>query len=144
LIDPGLIDEGIEYFLAHQDFDYIKYRNGLPIGMAVEIFKFSALEKSYLEAADPECREHVTPYIYRNPGLFHFCVKETEGSDYSNLRWTVDTEADYKLIRAVYESLFPDHSSFGFMDIIEAYQKHPEWKNINASVVQKQVSYQGK
>lgn len=143
MLDPVLIDEGIEYFLQHREYDYIKYRDGLPLGMAFEVFTYQALEKSFLEASDPECREHVTPYMYRNPGLFHYYNCGTEGEDYSQLRWTVDTVEDYQLVKAIYESLYFVNPLFGLREIIEKYNEHPEWEQMNNRILQKQVLYKG-
>ena len=43
LVDAGIIDSGIAYFKESQR-DYIYYREGLPLGMAIEIFTYDALK----------------------------------------------------------------------------------------------------
>lgn len=142
MIDPVLVDKGVQVFL-NSDLDYLYYRQGLPIGMAVEIFRFAALEKSYFEASDPECLEHVTPYIYRNPDLFHCKRWPCEGEDRSTVRWTLDTPEDFRLIQNMYAGLYPHDPLFTYEEAIRWYDSHPEWKNINGAVVQKTVKYQG-
>lgn len=143
LIDAEIVDEGIEYFLKHQSLDYLYYREGLPLGMAVEIFKFSALESAYKNAQSPECLEHVTPYIYKNDKLFKVERAKLVEPDYSNLRWTLDTIEDFELINCIYQELYYSKKSFGYTDVIKAYRDHKEWLTINAKINQVKISYRG-
>ena len=140
LIDAGIIDEGISYFKNHA-YDYVFYREGLPVGMAIEIFSYDALNIAYENATDSQCLEHVTPYLYRNPQLFRVRRVPCAGQDQSQLRWTMDTEEDKKLILDIYEHLYQDGEYFSYLDILKAYEKHPEWININREVEQVQVTY---
>lgn len=143
LIDPHIIDLGIEYFIKETGTDYLYYREGLPLGMAVEIFTFQALETAYKEATDAECLEHVTPYLYKNS---KFNAKRVSGigKNYSNYRWTMDTEQDYNLIKKIYENLYRNEEDiFYFEDILEQYLYHDEWSGINSGVKQIRVNYKG-
>lgn len=143
LIDPYIIDSGIEYFIQNEGIDYIYYREGLPLGMAVEIFTYQALKTAYDEAEDDECLEHVTPYLYKNS---KFNAKRVPGlgEDYSYLRWTLDTRQDYELITKIYETLYGNGERlFCFEDVIEQYKYHTEWKDINSNVEQVKVTYKG-
>ncbi|MGL4561626.1 MAG: cytidylyltransferase domain-containing protein [Brevinema sp.] len=54
----------------HQDYD-LSHFLGNPSGTGVELIKFEALEKSYMESTDPFEHEHVTQYIYKNRKTFH-------------------------------------------------------------------------
>lgn len=142
LIDSNIIDMGIEYFLKN-DYDYIYYREGLPIGLAVEIFTYNALKYTYKKAKDIQCLEHVTPYMYQNPQIF--CIKRVPciGENHENLRWTLDTEEDRKLIYKIYESLYISNNFFTYEDILKEYLKHPEWTKLNKSIEQVKVTYKG-
>lgn len=143
LIDSALIDAGIECFLRQKDLDYMYYREGLPLGMAVEVFTYQALQAAYSEANEPECLEHVTPYLYRN-SKFHTKRISSIGEDYSYLRWTLDTQCDYELITKIYKILYKNENSiFGMEDVLEQYQSHKEWEKINSDVEQVKVTYQG-
>ena len=142
LVDAGIIDRGIAYFKECQQ-DYIYYREGLPLGMAVEIFTYDALKCAYENAADAQCFEHVTPYLYKNPQMFRAERVSCVGEDYSSLRWTMDTEQDKELISEIYTNLYRESSYFSFEDILKEYEKHPEWKFINEQIEQKKVTYQG-
>lgn len=143
LIDYQIIDEGIEYFIEKKNSDYIYYREGLPVGVAVEIFRFSALERAFMEADDSECLEHVTPYIYRNPEKFNSERVKVKGEDYSSLRWTLDTESDFELVSEIYNAVYLQNPQFSFYDILEEYKKHPEWIEINSKIEQVKVKYEG-
>jgi spore coat polysaccharide biosynthesis protein SpsF len=106
LIDALVIDEVVEYALDH-DYDYVS--NGMepsfPDGISVEVLKMSALERAYREATLKSELEHVTPYIWKNSsfmggGKFRSdCYKNDV--DYSKYRLTVDTFADYELIKTL-------------------------------------------
>ena len=82
-------------------YDYASTdRKTYPLGFAVEIFSFKALEKSWKETTLPSEREHVTPYFFKNREIFrqnNFPYKE----NYSHIRCTVDTEFDFKLIQEI-------------------------------------------
>lgn len=142
LVDAGLIDMGITYFKENK-FDYICYREGLPLGMAVEIFTYAALKQAYENAGDAQCLEHVTPYLYKNPDLFQAMRVPCIGENYSHLRWTMDTEQDKALITDIYETLYDGNHYFSFEDILKEYASHPQWMHMNESVEQKKVTYKG-
>ena len=144
LVDPHIIDNGIEYFNESGNLDYIYYREGLPVGMAVEIFTFRALEMAYYEAVDRECLEHVTPYIYKNSEKYKIERVKCIGADYSHLRWTLDTKEDYLLLSEIYGTLYTNERSiFYYEDILEQYKHHEKWQFLNSSVRQKKIIYSG-
>lgn len=147
LYDPFVLDEMLELFSHEKDLDYLSNtlnNRTYPRGLDTEIFTFGALEKSYYEAKDADCREHVTPYIYRNTDKFK--LKEyLSPENHSELRWTLDTKEDYKLIQTIYQNLYDKNADhfFSYQEVLEAYQTHPEWKKINAAIEQKKVNYGG-
>ena len=105
LIEPQIIDQAVNEFVSsYPDVDYAS--NGLmrtfPRGLDVEVMSFGALEKAWLEDNNPAWREHVTPYIQRNPDLFsiHGVINEV---DYSHMRWTVDTPEYLAFVRRIYD-----------------------------------------
>lgn len=143
LIDPKIIDQGVETYLQEPDLDYLYFREGLPLGMAVEIMRFDALERAFSEAGEPDCFEHVTPYLYKNPHLFHSKRVPNIGRDYSHLRWTMDTKEDYLLISSIYNALYQEKQFFYYEDILNAYETHREWFTINSAIEQVKVTYTG-
>ena len=141
LVDPNVIDEAIDYF-EKNDLNYLEYKTNLPLGMVVEVFDYASLEKTYKEAKDSECIEHVTPYLYKNPDLFKTCsYKNPKEEDNSDLRFTMDTEEDYRFVSTIYKHF--GQNLFSYRDVLDVLQIHPEWIKFNSDVVQKQVQYQG-
>lgn len=140
LIDPQVIDRVIDYYLQNQStYDYVS--NGIkrtyPRGMDTEVFSFSVLEQAFLEATAQPDREHVTPFLYRQPQRYrlgHVLYAEA----CSHHRWTVDTPEDFDLIKKIIETVYPNQPNFTLEDCLHLLQKHPEWYFINSHIEQKQ------
>ena len=128
MIDPSIIDSCIEEF-QKKDYDYVsntisktndswKYDlNGFPYGMAVEIFSFASLEKAWKNAKLNSEKEHVTPYIIKNPEIFHLgFIKNKE--NFSDIRLTVDLKEDLELIKHLVENI-PFNNFFKMSEIVE-------------------------
>ena len=146
LIDPVEIDKLIGYYLESSNkYDYMTscLQRSYPMGMDAELFSFEALKKAHEEAKSQPEREHVTPYIYWNPDLFRLGNVAYE-EDQKDHRWTVDTPEDFELISKIIESLYPSKPEFSIKDILNLFQKNPEWKKINSHVRQKTVERAGK
>lgn len=136
-IDPQLVDQVVAEFQRHNGPDYVSNTlppRTFPRGLDVEAMSFAALERAWLEDGSPEWREHVTPYIYRNPEKFRLCAVTGE-TDYSDLRLTVDTKEDMALARGIYS--YFGHDGFSWREIIDALDRHPQWLEINRHIVQK-------
>lgn len=140
LIDPEVVDRVIAEFMTNQPaVDYASNtwpRRTFPRGLDTEVIRFDALERAWSEDANPAWREHVTPYIYRNPDLFriHNVVSEP---DYSHMRWTVDTPEDLTLVRLIYERF--GHDRFSWREVLAVLEEHPEWLEINRHIQQRAV-----
>ncbi len=117
LADAGVIDDCVR-LQAELGVDYCS--NGrnrtYPRGLDVEVFDAEGLLIAGREASDPYDREHVTPFLYRNPDRF------TQGElvqahDESALRWTVDTPEDFDFVARVYAALYPTKPDFTSDDV---------------------------
>lgn len=139
-IDPSVIDEAIREFAERAPLDYLRYREGLPLGTGIEVFSYSALERAWGSAFDRECREHVTVAMYRSGDLYRWESAPCKGADFSDLRLTVDTEPDYRTACAIFDTLFVEDRQFGIQDIIKLVEDHPELLK-NQDVHQKIVGY---
>jgi len=138
LIDPDVIDATVDAFHA-ADVDYAS--NTLepptyPRGLDVEVVSRPALERAGREDADPAWREHATPFVYRHPELFRL-LRVPADDDHSDLRWTLDTPEDYRLISRIYEAL--DRDDFGWREALALVEANPSWTALNDGVVQKTV-----
>jgi spore coat polysaccharide biosynthesis protein SpsF len=138
LIDPRVTDTVIEAHL-NSNADYT-CDSGFPRGLDTEVFSLDALNRAYKEAKQSYEREHVTPYIYQHPNLFKIQFVEANGKlRRPDLRLTVDTEEDLRLIREIFKRLYCDGRIFYTEDVIDLLEKHPELVAINAHVMQKEL-----
>ena len=143
LIDPKIIDDMVLKFVelrGDENIDYLsnKIKMTYPRGLDVEIFTFEALQRSFKEGSKAYEREHVTPYIYLNPDKFNFESYEND-KDYSEFRWTLDTEEDLKLIEIIYSNLYDENKLFYFEDVLKFVLDNPEISKINENVRQKEL-----
>lgn len=132
LIDPVVADQVIACFLKG-GFDYVSntLTPTFPDGLDVEVFSFAALEKAFKDAKKTSEREHVTPYIWGNPEIFktgNYINKE----DLSDLRWTVDTPADFEFIKTVYQHLYQPGKIFLMNDVLQLLSQKPEIETLNS------------
>lgn len=142
LIDPFVIDEIINFYLENK-FDLVTnagsdlLQRTYPRGLDVEVFSFEILEKAHQNADKSYQREHVTPYIYENSTSIYY-YKNLQ--DYSNHRWTLDTEEDFELISEIYRCLYHGSHDFYLNDIVNIFDTNPELFSINAHIEQKKLN----
>jgi spore coat polysaccharide biosynthesis protein SpsF len=138
LIDPEIIDRIIECFLRERaDYATNDVPQTFPRGLDVEVFSMSSLKRAWKEATAPYQREHVTPYFYEHPEIFRV-VSLPGDIDSAPYRWTLDTEDDLKLLRAVYDR-FRNRDTFGYSEILALMSREPELMKLNSLVLQKSL-----
>ncbi len=132
LADPSLIDEIVGRFLA-SDLDYLSNcaPPTYPDGLDVEVTRFACLKSAWTEAILPSQREHVTPFIRKQPDRFRV-GNHVRSEDLSSLRWTVDEPEDFEFVRLVYERLYPGKPDFTTDDVLALLRESPELKQFNA------------
>ncbi len=136
LIDPGLIDRVVAAFLRERpDYASNFLERTYPRGLDNETFTFDGLARAWCEATRPYQRVHVTPFFYENPGRFRLLAVKHD-RDLSASRWTVDTPADMRFARAVYER-FGDDDRFTWEDVLQLQEDEPRLAEINSHVRQK-------
>ena len=136
LIDPQLIDIAVQS-LDPAQLDYVSNawpKRTFPRGLDVEAFTLETLVRADLLATESGHREHVTWQIYNRPDQFRIGCMEYPVNN-GDLRWTVDTPDDLKLIRTIYG--YFKGRSFQTADVIRACREHPAWQMINHHVQQK-------
>jgi spore coat polysaccharide biosynthesis protein SpsF len=140
LIDPEVIDQVMKLYIDHQtEYDYVSnsLERTYPRGMDTEVFSFKVLQEAFLEATALPDREHVTPFIHRQPQRYSLAsVNYSENQSYH--RWTVDTPEDFQLIKKIIEAIYPKLPDFTLRDCLNLLEENPEWLTINAHVQQKQ------
>jgi len=139
LIDPQVVDLVIEKHLnSGADYTSNVLQRTFPRGLDIEVFNFKVLEKTQKEARKNYQREHVTPYIYEHPEIFELQHIEAKGKlRRPELRLTVDTKEDLKLIREIYRHLYKLRKIFYTEEIIDLFNNHQELIKINEKVRQK-------
>lgn len=142
LIDPAIVGQTIQKFFDQRaDYASNVSPRTFPRGLDTEIFSLAALELAWHDARAPYQREHVTPYFYEHPELFR-SASFYGSRDYSEFRWTLDTEDDLRLIRAIY-GRFDNCDDFDWRQVIAVMEREPELELLNAHVVQKTAARAG-
>ena len=140
LIEPEVVDCVVREFLERQpEVDYACNtlpRRTFPQGLDTEVLRLDVLEEAWRKDHNLAWREHVTPYIRRNPELFriHSIMNDV---DHSHMRWTVDTAEDLAFVRCIYN--YFGHDQFSWQEVLAVLKEHPEWLEINRDVKQKVV-----
>jgi spore coat polysaccharide biosynthesis protein SpsF len=139
LIDPAVIDRVVR---AAQDEPRVDYcsnvlKRSYPIGQDCEVIWMHTLCAAEREAHDPAEREHVTPFLYRNPK--RFALRNVEAPAALNapeLRLTVDESGDLALVRAIVDRLGAD-ADLG--EILELLAGEPALLALNDGVLHRHV-----
>jgi len=141
LKDPGIIAQAIAMVAEHPEVDYCSnsITPSYPEGLDIEVFRFSALEKSFQEARLSSEREHVTPYIWKNPTIFKITSFMLD-RDLSHWRWTVDKPDDLRFIRAIYQE-FIYEPLVPFAKIISFLERNPKIMEINSAIAVRNEGY---
>lgn len=132
LLDPNVVDQVISEF-NNNNYDYITtfLPSTFPSGTEVEVFTFSALEKAWKESVLPSEREHVTPYIHKNPEKFQISNFEND-IDLSNFRWAVDEKDDLLFVKKIVSKL--NKKPILINDILNVIKNEPKIFEINLNV----------
>lgn len=139
MIDPEIVNQVIQaFFAAGVDYASSTLRRSFPIGMDAEVFTRRALDTAAAEADHDDEREHVTPFIYRHPKRFRLHnVSASPAYNRPDLRLTLDTAEDLKLITAIFDALYPGNPAFSLSDILAHLVAHPGLCEINRHVPHK-------
>ncbi len=130
--DPEIINTAVQRLLDEPGLDYCSNTVTLtfPEGLDIEAFRFAALEAAAREARLPSEREHVTPFIWKQPERFA-SAQFVHQEDLSAWRLTVDTAADLKLARAIVEALEVGPEPISYPEIVELLKRQPQLLRIN-------------
>ena len=125
LMDPKIIEKCYKIFYKGK-FDLVTnlLRPTYPKGMSVEMFSFKTLKNVNLYAKSKHDKEHVTPYIYKNPNKFsikNFYLKKS----LRKYNFTIDRPNDLKYLTKIYEKLIKlgKEKRFKFLDLVKIAKK---------------------
>jgi spore coat polysaccharide biosynthesis protein SpsF len=118
LIDPQLVDRVVARFAADAcDLATNVFPRSFPKGQSVEVVTMNALERAARETADPEDREHVTRFFYRNADRFEI-RNVASPRDLSHVQLSVDTPEDLALVRGIFAAMDRPHWEYGLDEIL--------------------------
>jgi len=122
LVDPLLVDNSISLYQAKK-IDYLSNigERTYPDGMDIEIFSYKALSIAHSRVVSSSDKEHVTHYFLRSNTFKKFNFLK-EGENLSNLRLTLDSIDDFKLIKMIFQKF--KNKFFNLKDIIKLYKKN--------------------
>ena len=100
LIDGEVIQQALNLYNDDKTLDYVALASEWGDGLDCEVIRFSALEKAHQEATLPTDREHVTPFLWRQPERFKQALLLCP-FDLSGQRWSVDTRQDLDFLEMV-------------------------------------------
>jgi spore coat polysaccharide biosynthesis protein SpsF len=137
LIDPGTTDRVVDDLTDHAtECDYASNvePRSFPRGLDVEALFLDTLLRIDRIADTIEEREHVTVTVRSDKGsLFRIRAVE-DSSDNSDLRWTVDEERDFTLVKRLYEELDLSRVVRPYREILEYVRAHPELGHMNQGI----------
>jgi len=126
LKDPQIIEEALAKLRSDGGYDYCSntVETSYPEGLDVETFTFKALERAFEMASLPSEREHVTPFIWKQPDQFNSRRFHFE-QDLSHWRWTIDTAYDLQVMEKVLAK-YSGARLTGYRELIAHVENTPE------------------
>lgn len=140
LLDPELIDLGIETFFANEcDVACNVKIESFPQGADVQVFRTNALAEVAATIDDLAVREHVSLYFYENPDRYRTVhMLATADRRAPHVRLQLDYAEDLEFIRSVYAQLEPDLGPlFTVPAILDLLRREPGIAAINAHCEEK-------
>ncbi|MBI4590567.1 MAG: glycosyltransferase family protein [Candidatus Rokubacteria bacterium] len=140
LLDPATVDLMVSRHLeSGADYtDNCRMVRSFPGGLVVEVISRLTLDRIARVAQEPHQREHVTPYLYEHPEEFKITLVEAEGDlRRPELRLTVDTPEDFRLVEAIYQALWASGEIIDVRRAIRFLDGRPDLVRLNAHVRQR-------
>lgn len=135
LIDPQIADRVIGELVEHSgECDYASnvVRRTYPRGLDTEAFFFDTLVRMERLSKSPASREHVT-LLPRSERRDLFLTRDVvDSADNSDLRWTVDTADDLRLVRLLFEELGLAERVLPYEELLGYVRARPHLAQLNA------------
>ena len=142
LIDPEVVDRVVMALGTGADYASNTHTRSYPRGLDVEALHADVLARIQRLARSAHAREHVTALVMERPSWF--AVRQVRAdTDDSDLRWTVDTDADLELVRALYARCGLAAGPRPYLELVDAVRADPELAAINAHIAQKSWQHVG-
>jgi len=139
-LDPKVVDKCVVAFFEHKVHFLANRINPLyPGGMDVRVFSTQTLrEVELISRDDPAAREHVSLPITDNEEKYKiYSLEAPPELSMPDLNIELDEPDDYKMIKTVFEALYPINPQFDLRDIISYIKENPEILEVNKNVARK-------
>lgn len=125
LVDPAIVARALDVFMARRDdIVYLGLDPSFPEGLSVEVMTFETLETAWREARLRSEREHVTPFIWKQPGRFPQHQIGNTATE-SHEHWSVDYPQDYQFVKTIYAALDRPGPPFGMAETLSFLDANP-------------------
>jgi spore coat polysaccharide biosynthesis protein SpsF len=131
---PGVVEEVIQHYLG-SEADYVAnfLEPSYPSGMQAQIYATDILADVDGRTDNPDDREHVSLFIYRNPEIYRVeNVRAPASLTAPDINLTLDWAEDLDLMRQVHDALAPGNPHFGVAEIVGLFRRQPDLKAINS------------
>lgn len=134
LKDPVLIDRCVD-LLRDQALQYVSntLAPSFPEGLDIEVITADALLTAHREATRKSDREHVTPFVWRQPDRF-VAAQIVSEIDRSKWRWTLDTSDDARFLNALLREVRTNNLEGNYYGIIQMLELSPELLSLMPTV----------
>ncbi len=135
LIDPEVCDRVIAELVEHpSECDYASnvIRRTFPRGLDTEAMFLDVLLRMDRLARTTQSREHVTIVARSERPTLFLCRDVVDETNNSDLRWTVDTPDDLRLLRQLFQELSLNERCVPYREILAHVRARPELLTINA------------
>lgn len=137
LIDPLVTDRVIDELVRHPgscDYASNVLRRTYPRGLDAEALFFDTLQRVDRLAVSAQAREHVTMLVYAERPTLFLCRSVEDEANNADLRWTVDTAEDLRVVRTLYDALGLGERCAPYEETLGYARAHPELMAINAGI----------
>ncbi len=131
LIDPRMLDNCLKIFIKKKiDLLVNASPPTFPDGLDIGIFNLKTLHQAWKNAKSKFDREHVIPFMLKNKSIkkYNFSSKK----DFSSERWTLDTEADFVVIKNIFKRF--KNLNFAWKDVLKIKRKYPKDFSANRNI----------
>lgn len=133
LMDPDVIDGVVKTFKSGK-YDLVGCADTFPDGLDVDVVSMKALKEACQEATLKSDREHVMPFIWKNPKRYKIGEYKNSLGNMHKQRWCVDEPEDYEFVKKVYAELYKVGGIFKTKEVVELLRKKRWMKRINSGI----------
>ena len=120
----------------NKNYDYYAYATSdlkptilTSFGFWAEFVSLDALEKVESSTNEEFFREHVTNYVYTHPNNFNikYSLINPQIEREENIRLTIDTEADFEVVKEIFTELKEKNIDFSAESIVKFISSESNW-----------------